>query len=339
MDPILFAAGVAIFIALVFDFINGFHDTANAVTTVIYSKAMKAERAILMSAILNFIGAVTVGTTVALFVVDIVSIEHCSLQLIYAVLFAGVIWNLATWYLGLPVSSSHCLIGSLVGGGFAAGGLEGIHLHKLYEALFALLVSPLVGFVVALLLALLLKRLLGSDEEQRGPKAKRLLPWIQIASSGAVSYSHGANDGQKTMGIITLILATQFSKYGFTLDHVPFLVVVGAALAIGLGTRVGGWRVIKTVGERLSMKKIDPLHGCIAETTTAVTVLAATCASVPVSTTHVLTSSVIGGTRGLHGPGQTDPSTMKKIVYAWVLTLPVTAVLAAVLYKVLHAIF
>lgn len=333
--PVVIALG-AILLALAFDFVNGFHDTANAVATVIYSGAMKPRRAILMSAALNFLGAVTIGTTVALFITGIVPMEQAKqLSLIVAVLLAGLAWNLVTWYLALPVSSSHCLLGSLIGAGLASAGLDGVNMAALYKALIALIVSPVAGFLVALVVAYLLKRVAGNDPEKRSPALKRALPGLQILSSATVSYSHGANDGQKTMGIITLILATQFHKLGYTMDHVSFWVVVAAATALGLGTAIGGWRVIKTVGERLSLRPIDPVHGCAAEFTTAATVFAASACGVPVSTTHTLTSSVVGGTYGLYGPGHTDWSTMKKIVYAWLLTLPVTAAASAVFYLVL----
>lgn len=338
MDPVTMSAAIAIaaiVLALAFDFINGFHDTANAVATVIYSGAMKPRLAIAMSAFLNFIGAVTVGTTVAMFITHVIPLEVATLALIVAVLLAGVIWNLLTWWLALPVSSSHCLLGSLVGAGIAAAGLSGVNLEALYKALIALVVSPIAGFLIALAVAYLLKRLVGADAEKRSPAVKRVLPGMQILSSAAVSYTHGANDGQKTMGVITLILATQFASHGFTLTHVPFLVVIGAAAALGLGTAIGGGRVIRTVGEKLSLRPIDPVHGCAAELTTAATVLSASLVGVPVSTTHVLTSSVIGGTYGLHGPGHSNMSTMKKVIYAWLLTLPVTAVMSAGLYLVL----
>ena len=326
------AAIAAIVIALVFDFINGFHDTANAVATVIYSGAMKPRQAILMSAFLNFLGAVTVGTSVALFITKIIPLSECSLSLVTAALLAGVLWNLLTWYKGLPVSSSHCLLGSLVGAGIAAAGLSGVDFHVLYTAIIALLVSPLLGFLVAMVVAFIIKRLIGEDTESRMTCVKRALPWVQIVSSASVSYSHGANDGQKTMGIITLILATHFAWAGYSLEHVPFWVVVSAASAIGLGTAIGGWRVIETVGKNLSNKPLDPAHGCAAEFTTAATVFGASMVGVPVSTTHVLTSSVIGGTYGLHGHGHANMGTIKKIIYAWFLTLPVTVVLSGALY-------
>ncbi len=327
----------AIVLALGFDFVNGFHDTANAVATVIYSGAMRARNAILMSAALNFIGAVTIGTTVALFVTGIIPFELAKqLELIIAVLLAGVAWNLVTWHLGLPVSSSHCLLGSLIGAGIAAGGLGGVNMAALYKALIALVLSPVAGFLVALLVAYILRRVAGNDPEKRSQGLRRALPGLQILSSAAVSYSHGANDGQKTMGIITLILATQFHRLGYSVDHVPFWVVLSAAAALGLGTAIGGWRVIKTVGEKLSLRPIDPVHGCAAEFTTAATVFTASAFGVPVSTTHTLTSSVVGGTYGLYGPGHTDISTMKKIVYAWLLTLPVTAIVSGLLYFLLR---
>lgn len=326
----------AIALALIFDFINGFHDTANAVATVIYSKALTPRLAIGMSAAFNFIGAVTVGTTVALFITKLIPMNAVSIELIMSALLAGVVWNLGTWYFCLPVSSSHCLLGSLIGAGIAAVGWSGMSHGPIYTALTALIVSPLIGFALAFAVAFLVKRAtrpqVGIADAQPAPASRHTLRWLQILSSASVSYSHGANDGQKTMGVILLILVTQLGSHGFTASHVPLWVVISAASFIGLGTAIGGWRIIRTVGERLSTKPIDVTHGCSAEFTTAATVFGASYIGVPVSTTHVLNSSVVGATYGLHGSGHADWGMLKKIGLAWLLTLPVTAGLAALIY-------
>ncbi len=361
----------AILLALAFDFVNGFHDTANAVATVIYSGTLKPRVAILMSASLNLIGALVVGTTVAMFITSVVPGNAVSLHLVSSVLLAGLAWNTVTWWKGLPVSSSHCLLGSLVGAGIAAAGISGINLSALEKALIALIVSPIIGFVMAYLITWLLrlwfKRLQQASQAEsdrdstlqltaervvdqadgktplRTKRKKnrvagrpawfnRSLPWMQILSSASVSFSHGGNDGQKTMGIITLILSTSFASYGYTTAHVPIWVVIAAASAIGLGTAIGGERVIRTVGEKLSNKPIDAAHGCVAELTTALTVFGASGLGVPVSTTHVLTSAVVGGTEGLYGRGHSNLNTMKSVFLAWMLTLPVCALLAAALF-------
>jgi inorganic phosphate transporter, PiT family len=337
MDLVTLAV-VAIVLALAFDFVNGFHDTANACSTVIYSGALTPKVAIANSAFWNFLGAATAGTGVAIFVVKIVTLKACTMPMLLAVLLAGLVWNVLTWYKGLPVSSSHCMIGSLVGAGLASVGMAGVNFHKLNEALVALVVSPVVGFAVALVVTWLFKQWISRgitgpamglvDETEK--KHHKTFRWLQVLSSTAVSYSHGSNDGQKTMGLITLILATQFASKGYTLTHVPFWVILSAASAIGLGTAVGGGRIIKTVGEHLSFRKITSLDGCAAEFTTAVTVFTASKIGVPVSTTHVLSSAVGGSTAGLHGTKAINMQTYKKILLAWVLTFPVTIALGYV---------
>jgi inorganic phosphate transporter, PiT family len=336
----------AIVLALAFDFVNGFHDTANAVATVIYSGALKPRVAIAMSATLNLLGAMLVGTTVAMFITSVVPAAAVSLHLVIAVLLAGLAWNIVTWWRGLPVSSSHCLLGSLVGAGIAAAGFSGINPLALEKALVALLVSPIIGFAMAYAITWVMRMCFDraaltreavplNDPARRPSWFNKALPWMQILSSASVSFSHGGNDGQKTMGIITLILATSFASAGYSTAHVPFWVVVAAAAAIGLG----GGRVIRTVGEKLSSKRIDAAHGCAAEVTTAVTVFGASFIGVPVSTTHVLTSAVVGGTEGLYGRGHSNLSTMKSVFLAWVLTLPVCATLAAGLFWLLNLAF
>lgn len=342
----------AIILALAFDFVNGFHDTANAVATVIYSGALKPRVAIGMSATLNLLGAILVGTTVAMFITSVVPMAAVSLHLVVAVLLAGLAWNIVTWYKGLPVSSSHCLLGSLVGAGIAAAGYSGINPAALEKAIVALIVSPIIGFALAFIITWFMRMAFssrnnvaaivnpGKDSDNGRPVwFNRALPWLQILSSASVSFSHGGNDGQKTMGIITLILATSFASLGYTTSHVPFWVVLAAATAIGLGTAIGGGRVIRTVGEKLSSKRIDAAHGCAAELTTAVTVFAASKFGVPVSTTHVLTSAVVGGTEGLYGRGHSNLATMKSVFLAWILTLPVCALLSAALFWLLALVF
>lgn len=325
-------------LALAFDFVNGFHDTANAVATVIYSKALKPRTAILMCAFFNFLGALLVGTSVAMFITSVVPLGSVTLPLLVSVLVAGLTWNLLTWYVALPVSSSHCLIGSLVGAGVAANGIHGLNLVAFYKAVVALLVSPAVGFGVCLALAALIAYAV-KKLEAKNINARKPLPYLQIASSAALSFSHGSNDGQKVMGIITLILATQFGSLGYTTDHVPFWVVAAAAAAIGIGTTTGGWRIIKTVGEKICNKDIDPIHGCASEISTAAIVFGASHLGVPVSTTHVLNSSVMGGTVALHGKGELNAGTLKNVLLAWILTLPVTALMAGSLYLLFSTMF
>lgn len=337
-------AVMAILLALAFDFVNGFHDTANAVATVIYTKALRPGLAIVMSGVLNFLGAVLVGTAVALVITKIIPQDMVSLPMLVAVLLAAVIWNLITWWYGLPVSSSHCLIGSLFGAGIASHGLDGVHWHELEKVLLALLVSPVVGFLAGAGVTWLAylcsgeykKQAAGLDKPDK-PKAQLpLMRWMHVLSSASVSFSHGSNDGQKTMGIITLILATHFSGFGFTYDKVPWWVMVSAATAIALGTVIGGWRVIRTVGTKISKERLTHAQGFGASMSTATIILIASSIGAPISTTHTLSSAVAGGTIPAYGASKLNVKTLWLIVLAWVLTLPVAATLSAVCYYVLR---
>ncbi len=329
---------LAILLALGFDFVNGFHDTANAVATVIYTKALKPGVAITMSGILNFLGAVMVGTAVAMVITKIIPQDAVTLTIVVAVLLAAVAWNLVTWWFGIPVSSSHCLIGSLFGAGVAANGFNGVDWHELNKVILALLISPLVGFGAGALLTWIALHLSGEKKNPGSSKEPhpQLMRWLHILSSASVSFSHGSNDGQKTMGIITLILASHFGAYGYTYDHVPVWVMASAALAIALGTVIGGWRVIRTVGTKISRERLSHSQGFGASMSTAIIILIASRIGAPISTTHTLSSAVAGGTIPVYGHEKLNVKTMQLILLAWVLTLPVAATLSAGSYFVLR---
>ena len=335
---------LAIALALGFDFVNGFHDTANAVATVIYTKALKPGVAIVMSGILNFLGALLVGTAVAQVITKIVPEGTVTLPIVVAVLIAALIWNLLTWWFGIPVSSSHCLIGSLFGAGIAAAGVNGVEWHELKKVLLALLISPLVGFGAGAFTtwsALKLSREKEQGDLTSSKKAEQnpVMRWLHIFSSASVSFSHGSNDGQKTMGIIALILGTHFSKYGYDTHSVPFWVMASAATAIALGTVIGGWRVIRTVGTKISREKLSHSQGFGASMSTALIILVASHIGAPISTTHTLSSAVAGGTIPVHGKDKLNPKTLKLILAAWILTLPVAATLSAISYFIIKTIW
>lgn len=334
-------AVLAIALALGFDFVNGFHDTANAVATVIYTKALKPGVAIPMSGILNFMGAVMVGTAVAMVITKIIPQETVTLTIVVAVLLAALMWNLITWWFGLPVSSSHCLIGSLFGAGVAANGVSGVDWHELNKVIAALLISPVLGFGTGALLTWI--SLKASGEKVNSGTAKEPHPvfmrWLHILSSASVSFTHGSNDGQKTMGIITLILASHFATHGYRYDQVPLWVMGSAALAIALGTVIGGWRVIRTVGTKISREKLSHAQGFGASMSTALIIMVASNIGAPISTTHTLSSAVAGGTIPVYGAGKLNLRTMQLIGLAWVLTLPVAATLSAVNYFILRFIW
>lgn len=346
----LVVAIVAIILALGFDFVNGFHDTANAVATVIYTKALKPGVAIVMAGTLNFLGCVMVGTAVAMVITKIIPADKVTLPLVVSVLIASVLWNLLTWWKGLPVSSSHCLIGALTGAGVAANDFHGVSWHELQHVGSGLLISPVVGFAGGALLTWIALTLSGEKEkpvkkeDETAPSSSdkpqlNVMRWLHILSSASVSFSHGSNDGQKTMGIITLVLATHFAQYGYKATEVPLWVMISAALAIALGTMIGGWKVIRTVGTKISRERLSHSQGFGASMATALIILVASHVGAPISTTHTLSSAVAGGTIPVHGIEKLNASTMKLIVLAWVLTLPVAALFAAITYFVLRLIW
>jgi inorganic phosphate transporter, PiT family len=331
-----FIALITLALAFTFEFVNGFHDTANAVATVIYTKALRAPVAIVMSGICNFLGCLVMGTAVALVITEVIPRHTISLPIILAVLMGSLIWNLYTWYHGIPVSSSHCLIGGLFGAGIASGGVAGVEWGALTRVLLALVLSPFLGFVFGALVTAIVDWLVKVTNKNNDKGQPPFMRWMQVLSSAAVSFTHGSNDGQKTMGVIAMILASQFPMAGFTYGHIPLWVIVATSATIGLGTTIGGWRVIRTVGTKISRERLRYTHGFSAELTTAGLILTASLVGAPISTTHTLTSAVAGGTIPLYGKEKLNMETLKLIVSAWVLTVPVSAALAAISVWLLH---
>jgi inorganic phosphate transporter, PiT family len=309
---------VMIGLAVVFDFINGFHDTANAVATVISTRVMRPWVAITMAAVLNFVGAMS-GTEVARTVGSGIVAGTVPLVAVTAALVGAIAWNLFTWYFGIPSSSSHALIGSLLGAGIASLGFDsaqwGVLVHKVAVPL---VLSPAVGFLFALLLMKLLLRIFGSMSPSRvGPIFRR----SQVVSAAFMAFSHGGNDAQKTMGIITLGLVSAGLLPAF---HVPTWVIGLSAAAMAAGTFAGGRRIIHTMGTRLA--HLDPIHGFAAETAAASVIEMASRLGFPLSTTHVISSSILGA-----GASQRMNAVRWQVVRtmagAWVLTIPVSALL------------
>jgi len=434
---------VALFVAFAFEFINGFHDTANAVTTVIYTRTLRPTPAVLFSGFMNFFGVLVGGTAVAFAVVNLLPVDllingttNMALVMVLSLLLAGVIWNLGTWYVGLPVSSSHSLIGAILGVGLANGllagqGTAGVNWAKVGEVLLALMVSPAVGFGLAALLLLALKKTVREPRLYVPPVGDDRPPrWVRavlIVTCGGVSFAHGSNDGQKGMGLILLVLIgfmpfhyavnvyhpelaaevhasavavrailekdqpdvlTEMKKdldtivraldgkasfaevpaekrwevrqaiYSFrkhaaaaklppatraaidphldapgkAVEFVPFWVIVGVALALGVGTTVGYKRIVVTVAEKIGKTHLTYAQGAAAEVVAAGTILAADLLHLPVSTTHILSSGV-AGTMAANGSG-VQAATVGKIFLAWVLTLPATMLLAGLLFAV-----
>jgi PiT family inorganic phosphate transporter len=316
---------LTIAVALLFDFTNGFHDTANAIGTAVGTRAMSPRVAVAFSAVLNLVGAVvttqllhaevanTVGSLVA-------PSEGVALSMLVAVLFGAITWNLITWRAGLPSSSSHALIGALIGMGLVVYGAGAIQWAEVYPVFIALLTSPIAGLVLAYIAAVLLLNLF---RKARPSTANGTFRKLQLFSSGFVAFSHGANDAQKTMAIITLAL---FSSGNLAEFEVPTWVALAAAIAIGLGTWAGGWRIIRTMGTRII--RMEPVHGFAAQTVAASVIQLATAWGLPVSTTQVVSGSVMGAgaTRRFSAVRW---GVARRIAWAWIFTIPASATLAA----------
>jgi PiT family inorganic phosphate transporter len=325
-----FVLVVALGLAVAFDYINGFHDTANAIATSVSTRALRPERAILLSATANFVGALT-GTAVATTIgVGIVNQTDTNLTVIAAALVGGITWNLITWRVGLPSSSSHSLIGGLLGGSIAAAGLSSVNSNGVItKVLVPLVLSPVLGLAIAFVLMVILLNVFRRANPRRLNERFRRL---QILSATYMAFSHGSNDAQKTMGVMALALFTAGVIPTFS---IPLPVILLAASAISLGTAAGGWRIMKTMGQKVV--KLDPIHGFAAETTAATIIFGASHFGIPVSTTHVISTAIMG-------VGASDRFSAVRwgvagdIVVAWILTIPAAGIVAAVAYVVLKPI-
>ncbi|MYL83628.1 inorganic phosphate transporter [Desulfovibrio aerotolerans] len=325
--PILLIAVVVV--ALVFDFTNGAHDSANAIATIVSTKVLSPVTAVVMAGVLNLFGAF-LGTSVAHTIGSgIVRPELVagSQGLVMAALLGAIFWNLLTWYFGLPSSSSHALIGGLIGAGIAFGGWSAPSYGSITtKVLIPLLLSPLVGFVSGYLLMVLLSWLVVKSTPGR---VNFLFKKLQIVSSAFMATSHGLNDAQKTMGIITLAL---FSFHQIPEMTVPFWVKLSCALAMGIGTASGGWKIVKTMGHKIF--KLEPIHGFAAETAAAAVISGASFLGAPISTTHIISTTVIGvgASKRLSAVRW---GVAGRLVVAWVLTIPAAASMAALCYWLL----
>lgn len=321
---------VLVVLAVAFDFINGFHDTANAVATVISTRVMRPWVAIAMAGVLNFAGAMS-GTAVAKTVGSGIVGAAVPLAAIVAALLGAIAWNLFTWYYGIPSSSSHALIGSLLGAGVASLGLGTVHWGVLQDkVLLPLVLSPVVGYVIALALMRLLLKVFATLPPAR---VRPLFRRSQIVSAAFMAFSHGSNDAQKTMGIITLALVSAGLLPAF---HVPTWVIALSAVAMAGGTFAGGRRIIHTMGTRLA--HLEPIHGFAAETSAAAVIQCASRFGFPLSTTHVISSSILGvGSARRMNAVRWD--VVRTMVSAWLFTIPATAALGFVAALLGQALF
>jgi inorganic phosphate transporter, PiT family len=321
---------IVVVMALVFDFINGFHDTANAIATVVSTGVLRPRTAVLMAAVLNVVGAF-MGTAVASTIgKDILDPSAVTQAIVLSALIGAIIWNLLTWWGGIPSSSSHALIGGLCGAGAAGLGWEHIKPAGVEKVVAALVISPVLGFGTAFVGMVATYWALRRSRPARVNQVARRL---QLFSSGFMALSHGTNDAQKSMGVITMALLSYQGGHDPTGKFpVPVWVVVACALAMGAGTASGGWRIIKTMGTRIF--KLRPIHGCIAETSAALVIQAASHLALPVSTTHCITASIMGAGATTRLSAVSWGVT-RRIVTAWVLTIPMTAFMAALVYMLL----
>lgn len=318
-----------IIVALAFEFINGFHDCANAIATVVSTKVLSPRQAVLYGATLEFIGALT-GTHVAKTIgAGIVNAEMVTLTVIFCALLAAVSWNLFTWFLGLPSSSSHALIGGLLGAAIMKAGVECINFTTLIDKVIVpMFTAPMLGFCVGFTVMLIMIRLLWRTNPQVVNKRFRKL---QLVSSGLIALSHGSNDAQKTMGIITLaLLACGYLQKGPNGEFdIPVLVIIACAMTMAAGTMNGGYKIIKTMGHKII--KLKPVHGFAAEISSASLILTASHFGIPLSTTHIVSTAIMGVGTTLHAHA-VKWRMVGNIVTAWVLTIPACMILSAVIY-------
>jgi PiT family inorganic phosphate transporter len=316
-----------ILVALAFDFLNGFHDAANSIATVVSTRVLSPQRAVLWAAFFNFVAAFVLGTGVAKTMgKGMIDLSIVTAEVILAGLLGAIAWNLVTWYYGLPVSSSHALIGGYAGAAVAKAGFIAILPGGWTKTLVFIILAPLIGMFLAFVLMV---SMTWCFRRWRPFQLDQLFRRLQLVSAGLYSLGHGGNDAQKTMGIVTGLLVTAGQLKTF---EVPLWVVLISHAAIALGTMFGGWRIVKTMGTRIT--KLQPFGGFCAEASGALTIMGATLSGIPVSTTHTITGAIIGvgATRRLSA---VKWGVAQRIVWAWVLTIPLSAAMSALSYRAL----
>jgi PiT family inorganic phosphate transporter len=314
-------------VALLFDLLNGLHDAANSIATVVSTRVLQPRTAVIWAAFFNFIAFAVFGLHVAHTLgTGIVEAGVVDARVVFGALTGGIVWNLVTWRFGLPSSSSHALIGGLVGAGVAKGGLGAVVWSGLGPTAAGIVLSPLLGFVLAQLLVLVVRWATLRSTPYTIDRRFRIL---QLASAALYSLGHGGNDAQKTMGIIAVLLYSQGLLGGEF--HVPFWVVLSCQAAMGLGTLLGGWKIVHTMGSRITQLK--PIQGFCAETAGAITLFLATGLGVPVSTTHTITGSIVG-VGAAHRTAAVRWHIAGDIVAAWIFTIPAAAIIGATAYRV-----
>jgi inorganic phosphate transporter, PiT family len=321
---------VIVLVALVFDFLNGFHDAANSIATVVSTRVLAPQKAVMWAAFFNFVAAFVLGTHVAKTIgAGMIDLNVVTREVVLAGLLGAIFWNLVTWYYGLPVSSSHALIGGYAGAAVAKAGPAAILAAGWTKTLVFIVLSPTVG---ALLGFSLMAGVTWTFRHWHPFRLDQLFRRLQLVSAGLYSLGHGGNDAQKTMGVITGLLVTSGHLQKF---EVPMWVILISHAAIAFGTLFGGWRIVKTMGTRIT--KLQPVGGFCAETAAAVSIVGVTLGGIPVSTTHTITGAIIGvgATRRLSA---VKWGVAGSIVWAWVLTIPISALVGALAYAVVRLI-
>jgi phosphate/sulfate permease len=342
-----------LFLVCAFEFINGFHDTANAVAPVIYTNSLSPKKSVIIAAFFNFLGVAIGGTAVAMGIIHLLPVEHIIsggywfwLAIITALLASSIIWNLGTWWLGIPASSSHTLIGSIIGVTIVIWILGGEvpHWAKAYEILKSLLISPIIGFGLAFGGMWIIHHVTKDTSifwhpgilTNRHPKFG--IKYALIATSAFVSYAHGSNDGQKGVGLMMLILVI-LVPHQFSVEVIPWWVIATISLSLGLGTMIGWRRIVVTLWEKIWKHKLSYAQATVASLMTAITITLASKFWLPVSTTHIMSSGVAGTMWFEYGKNWLDINTMKHIMMAWVLTFPITVLMSGTIFYGIAKIF
>ncbi|MWJ31321.1 MULTISPECIES: inorganic phosphate transporter [Saccharibacillus] len=328
METSLFVLAIVVFLALAFDFINGFHDTANAIAMSVSTRALKPRTAILLAAGMNFLGAITftgVAKTIGGSIADPTTLNN-GIEIVIATLIAAIIWNLATWWFGIPSSSSHAMIGALAGAVFVGAGASSVNWKGFLEIVEALVFSPLIAFAVGYIIMIILKYTVGRRSPHTVNKGFRSM---QVLTAALQSFAHGTNDAQKAMGIMTFAL---ISAGRWDSLEPPLWVKLSAATAIALGTSVGGWKIIKTLGTKIF--KIEPINGFAADVSSASVIFTATLLHLPISTTHAATSSILG-VGAAKRFREVKWGMAGRIIVAWFITIPIVAIMAGLIYKLM----
>ena len=328
MDPTLVSVVALIGVALIFDYINGFHDAANSIATVVSTRVLTPGQAVVWAAVFNFLAAFTFGTAVASTIgKGMIDLDIVTSTVIFGGLAGAIVWDLITWYVGLPTSSSHALVGGYAGAAIAKAGWQSLIPSGWTKTLVFIVMSPVIGMGLALIISIIT---LWIFRDFRPARVDKWFRRLQLLSAAAYSLGHGTNDAQKTMGIIAgLLFAAGY------IDHfyIPWWVIMIAHAAIALGTLTGGWRIVHTMGSKIT--KLQPIGGFAAETAGALTLFGSSYLGVPVSTTHTITGAIVGvgATRRLSAVRW---GVARRIVWAWVLTIPAAAAIGAGMYRLVH---